>query len=132
MTIEHINVLINDADWAWPMAVGQIFRNRNVELLMVKQTDEALNVLQQRRIHTAIIDMNSRILSGLGMIRAIRSGFPLLPCILVADNVEKKLLSDALELEVFSVISKPVDMELLRAQLNRLFIRRYNSSLFES
>jgi DNA-binding NtrC family response regulator len=132
MTIEHINVLINDADWAWPMAVGQIFRNRNVELLMVKQADEALNVLHQRRIHTAIIDMNSRILNGLGLIRVIRSGFPLLPCILVADNVEKKLLSDALELEVFSVISKPVDMELLRAQLNRLFIRRYNSSLFES
>src|SRR4030042_1834298 len=108
MTIEQINVLINDADWAWPTAVGQIFRNRNVELLMVKQADEALNVLQQRRIHTAIIDMNSKILNGLGMIRAIRSGFPLLPCILVADNVEKKLLSDALELEVFSVISKPV------------------------
>ena len=131
MLIERVNVLINESDWAWPIAVGQIFRNRNVELLMVKQADEALNVLQQRRIHTAIIDMNSGIPSGLGMIRVIRSSFPLLPCILVADNVEKKLLSDALELDVFSVISKPVDIELLRIQLNRLFIRQYNSSLFD-
>jgi hypothetical protein len=41
------------------------------------------------------------------------------------------LLSDALQLDVFSVISKPVDMELLASQLNRLFIKRYNSSLFD-
>jgi DNA-binding NtrC family response regulator len=131
--MDNIKVLINgsDWDWAWPQAVRQVFRGRPVELLLTRQANEALNVLQQRRVHTAIIDMDSKSLSGLGMIRVIRSSFPLLPCILVAEDVEKKLLSDALELNVFSVISKPVDMELLASQLNRLFIKRYNSSLFD-
>jgi DNA-binding NtrC family response regulator len=131
--MDNIKVLINGPDWdcAWPQVVRQAFRNRSVELMLTRQADEALNVLQQRRIHTAIIDMDSKHLSGLGMIRVIRSSFPLLPCILVAEDVEKKLLSDALELDVFSVISKPVDMELLASQLNKLFIKRYNSSLFD-
>jgi DNA-binding NtrC family response regulator len=129
--MDNIKVLINGSDWAWPQAVRQIFKDRFIELLIVKQADEALNVLQQRRIHTAIVDMDSKILNGLSMIKVIRSSFPLLPCILVADDVEKKLLSDALQLDVFSVISKPVDMELLAFQLNRLFIKRYNSSLFD-
>ncbi|MFA5291444.1 MAG: response regulator [Phycisphaerae bacterium] len=132
MAIENIKVLINGSDWAWPDAVRQIFRDRSVELLMVRQADEALNVLQQRRIHTAIVDMNSKMLSGLGMIRIIRSNFPLLPCILLAEDAEEKLLTAALELDVFSVMNKPVDIALLQNQLHRLFVKRYNSNLFNS
>jgi len=132
MAIENIKVLINGSDWAWPDAVRQIFRDRSVELLMVKQADEALNVLQQRRIHTAIVDMDSKMLSGLGMIRIIRSNFPMLPCILLAEDAEEKLLTAALELDVFSVMNKPVDIALLQNQLHRLFVKRYNSNLFNS
>jgi len=132
MAIDNIKVLINGSDWAWPDAVRQIFRDRSVELLMVKQADEALNVLQQRRIHTAIIDMDSKMLSGLGMIRIIRNNFPLLPCILLAEDAEEKLLTAALELDVFSVMNKPVDIALLQNQLHRLFVKRYNSNLFNS
>jgi DNA-binding NtrC family response regulator len=132
MTMDNIKVLINGSDWAWPDAVRQIFKDRSVELLIVKQADEALNVLQQRRIHTAIVDMDSKILNGLSMIKVIRSSFPLLPCILLADSAEEKLLSTALELDVFSVMSKPVDMQLLQNQLHRLFVKRYNSNLFNS
>jgi DNA-binding NtrC family response regulator len=130
--MDNIKVLINGFDWAWPDAVRQIFKARNVELLVVKRADEALNVLQQRRIHTAIVDMDSKILNGLSMIKVIRSSFPLLPCILLADIAEEKLLSTALELEVFSVMNKPVDMQLLQNQLHRLFVKRYNSNLFNS
>jgi DNA-binding NtrC family response regulator len=130
--MDNVKVLINGFDWAWPDAVRQIFKARSVELLAVKRADEALNVLQQRRIHTAIVDMDSKILNGLSMIKIIRSSFPLLPCILLADGAEEKLLSMALELDVFSVMNKPVDMQLLQNQLHRLFVKRYNSNLFYS
>ena len=132
MTTDSVKVLINGSDWAWPDAVRRIFRNRPVELLMVRRADEALNVLQQRRIHTAIVDMDSKVFSGIGMIKIIRSSFPMLPCILLADDAEEKLLSAALELDVFSVVNKPVDIDLLKNQLNRLFVRKYNSNLFNS
>ncbi len=132
MAIDNIKVLINGSDWAWPDAVRQIFKDRSVELLMVKRADEALNVLQHRRIHTAIVDMDSKMFSGLGMIRIIRGSFPLLPCILLAEDAEEKLLTAALELDVFSVMNKPVDIALLQNQLHRLFVKRYNSNLFNS
>jgi hypothetical protein len=40
------------------------------------------------------------------------------------------VLGRALQLDVFSVIDKPVDMNVLREQLNRLFIKKYNSNIF--
>jgi DNA-binding NtrC family response regulator len=129
MTIDCINVLINDTGWAWPQAVRQIFSSRGVQLLLVKRAEQALNVLQHRRIHTAIVDMDCEA-GGLVVIKMIRSGFPLLPCILVAEAPRQKLLSEALELDVFSVINKPVDIELLQNQLHRLFLKRYGISVF--
>jgi DNA-binding NtrC family response regulator len=126
---DYINVLINDASWAWPDAVRQIFSARGVQLLLVKNADQALNILQHRRIHTAIVDMDCQT-GGLAVIKMIRSGFPLLPCILITDDAEQKLLSTALELDVFSVINKPVDMPLLKSQLHKLFLKRYDSTIF--
>lgn len=132
MTRDGVKVLINGFDWAWPQAVRQIFKDRSVDLLMVKRPDEALNVLQQQRIHTAIVDMDSKMLSGLSMIKIIRSSFPALPCILLAESAEDNLLSAALELDVFSVMNKPVDISLLQSQLHRLFVKNYDSDLFNS
>ena len=131
MAIDYINVLINDASWAWPDAVRQIFSDRGIQLSLAKNADQALDILQHRRIHTAIVDMDSQS-GGLAIIKMIRSGFPLLPCILIADDAEQKLLSAALELDVFSVINKPVDMLVLKSQLHKLFLRRYGSTIFEN
>ena len=40
------------------------------------------------------------------------------------------MLEEALELDAFSVIDKPVDMGILKDQLNRLFVRKYSSHIF--
>jgi DNA-binding NtrC family response regulator len=98
--------------------------------MLVKKADQALDVLQHRRIHTAIVDMESQMLNGLAIIRMIRPSHPLLPCILLSSSAEQKLLSEALELDVFSVINKPVDIKLLKSQLHRLFLKRYSSNIF--
>jgi hypothetical protein len=39
-------------------------------------------------------------------------------------------LERALQLDVFGVLDKPVDMHLLRQVLHRLFVKKYNSDLF--
>lgn len=96
---------------------------------MAQSPGEFVNVIEQKRIHTTIVDMDSET-SGLMTIRIIRMNYPLLPCILLASEVGAVMLSKALQLDVFSVIDKPVDMEVLQDQLNRLFIKKYHSDIF--
>lgn len=128
--LSEVNVLVSNADWAWPEAVRTIFMPRGINALLATEANDVLDIIEQRRIHTAIVDMDSERLSGLGTIKMIRVHYPLLPCILVARVAERELLSDALELDVFSVITKPVDMDVLLGQLDKLFIKRYNSTIF--
>jgi DNA-binding NtrC family response regulator len=131
MRAQHseFNILASEANWAWPEALRDIFEPRGVNLLVAHSAGEFVNVVKQKRIHTTIVDMDSEI-NGLMTIRIIRMHYPLLPCILLASEVGATMLSKALQLDVFSVIDKPVDMEVLLDQLNRLFTKKYHSDIF--
>jgi len=97
---------------------------------MAENAAEFVNIIQRKRIHTTIIDMDSEQSNGLATIKIIRMDYPLLPCILLTSGAGESLLGKALRLDVFSVIDKPVDMNVLQEQLNRLFVKKYNSDIF--
>ena len=128
--LEEVNVLVSDANWAWPEALRRIFKPRGVNLLVAESATEFVKIIERKRIHTMIVDMDSERSNGLATIRIIRLEYPLVPCILLTSTAGKSLLGKALQLDVFSVIGKPVDMHILREQLNRLFLKKYNSGLF--
>jgi DNA-binding NtrC family response regulator len=127
---KEVSVLVSGADWAWPKALHDIFEPRGVRLLLAKGSDELVNVLQQTRIHTTIVDMDCERPSGLAVIKLIRMDYPLLPCILLTSEATERMLSSALHLDIFGVVDKPVDMGILQGLLNRLFIKKYNSRIF--
>jgi len=128
--LDEVNVLASGANWAWPQVQRNLFEPRGVNLLVAENTDEFVNIIEQRRIHTTIVDLDSEKSTGLATIKIIRIDYPLLPCILLTSVVGEAILSKALRLDVFSVIEKPVDMNILQEQLNRLFIKKYNSNIF--
>jgi DNA-binding NtrC family response regulator len=127
--LDEVNVLAGGAQWAWPAAVKDIFRPRGINLLVAERVGEFVNIIERRRIHTTIVDMDT-VGGGLATIKIIRMDHPLIPCILLCSAAGEVLLGKALELDVFSVIDKPVEMDVLREQLNRLFIRKYDSYIF--
>ena len=128
--LDEVNVLTSQAGWAWPEALRYIFRPRGVNLLVAENAADFVNIIRNKRIHTTIVDMDSQHSDGLVVIKIIRMNYPLLPCILLTNTAGESLLEKALRLDVFSVIDKPVDMSILRQQLNRLFIKKYHSDIF--
>ena len=99
-------------------------------MLVAESANEFINIIEHKRIHTTIVDMDSEKSNGLATIKIIRMDYPLLPCLLLTSAAEESLLGKALQLDVFSVIDKPVDMGILLEQLNRLFVKKYNSDIF--
>jgi DNA-binding NtrC family response regulator len=126
---DEVNVLASGANWAWPEALRYIFQPRGVNLLVAESTGEVVDIIKHKRIQATIVDMDSRG-GGLATIKIIRMNYPRLPCILLSDRPGEAVLRAALGLDVFSVIDKPVNMGILREQLNRLFIKKYNRDNF--
>jgi DNA-binding NtrC family response regulator len=128
--LDEVNVLASAVDWAWPEAVRSLFKPRGVNLLVVREPGEFVQVITNRRIHTTIVDMDAERSAGMATVKIIRMENPLVPCILLTSRVDPDVLGKALQLDVFGVIDKPVDMDLLQQVLNRLFLKKYNSDLF--
>jgi len=127
--LDEVNVLASQAGWAWPLALRDIFEPRGINLLVAQRPAEFIDIIEHKRIHTTIVDIDYES-SGLVTVRIIRTDFPMTPCILLSSRPGRSILDEALQLGAFSVIDKPVDMDILREQLNRLFIKRYNSDIF--
>jgi DNA-binding NtrC family response regulator len=125
----EVNVLACGANWGWPEALRYIFQPRGINLLMAESAGEFVNIIRRKRIQATIVDMNGEG-GGLSTIKIIRIDYPTQPCILLSSEAGESVLSEALGLNVFSVIDKPVNMGILREQLNRLFIKKYNNDIF--
>jgi len=132
MAPDQINVLLGRSDWDWPRAVEQLFAPRGIRAMVAVSAGDAVRILETSRVHMALLDVDSRTAGGLSMVRAIRGYEPQLPCITLSSRWERPLLGEALELNVFSVMAKPVDMQVLQEQLNKLFVKQYNSDLFRA
>lgn len=125
-----VNVLASAANWAWPEALRSLFKPRGINLMVAENTSDFVHILGRTRIHTTIVDMDSERANALATIKIIRMDHPLLPCILLTSRVDQDVLGKALQLDVFGVIGKPVNMEVLQQLLNRLFLKKYNSDIF--
>ena len=68
----EVNVLASEANWAWPEAVRYIFKPMGVNLLIAENAADFLNIIEKKRIHTTIIDMDSEESNGLAVIKIIR------------------------------------------------------------
>ena len=130
MTLSEINVLVGHGDRAWSNAVEEMLAPRGIRSMVASSAGEAVDILAESRVHMALVDIDSQVVNGLSIVRAVRGYEPMLPCIMASEQCERPVLSRALELDVFSVIAKPVDAMILQSQLNRLFIKKYNSYVF--
>lgn len=128
----EVNVLASAAHWAWPEALRHLFRPRGVNLMVAEDAKDFVHIIGRTRIHTAIVDMDSERSNGLATVKIIRMDYPLVPCILLTSKVDSDVLGKALQLDIFGVVDKPVDMEILHRLLNRIFLKKYNSDIFES
>jgi len=129
--LDEVNVLASAANWAWPEALRRLFQPRGVNLMVAENANDFVHVIGRTRIHATIVDMESERANGLATIKIIRMDYPLVPCILLTNKVDPGMLGKALQLDVFGVIDKPVDMQVLQKLLSRLFLKKYNSPIFE-
>jgi CheY-like chemotaxis protein len=166
LTSNHrLTVLLANEQEGWHQTIRQLLSNQGVETVSARSGREALNLLESRAIHVAVLDQQMPQLGGLQVIKLLRewqsrqgevttsqasagqtspgqtssgqtspghaSAAPALasipPAILLANQLTSSLLHEALGMHVFSVLSKPVDFNVLLDTLARVLRRHYEN-----
>jgi CheY-like chemotaxis protein len=116
-----------DLGTAWTDMVRRLLEPQGVNTVAARSGREALDLMGSTQIHVAILDQTMPQLGGLQVIKLMRELPAAPPAILLANHLTDHLLHEALGMRVFSVLSKPVDLNTLLDALARVMRRHYAS-----
>ena len=90
----------------------------------VNSDSELLDVVQSGLADAAVIDDEAKwTVDVLQLLRMIRRLDASLPVVVVTARRDRRLLEDALRLAAFSVVVKPLELEELLRQIQRIMVR---------
>lgn len=121
----HLTVLLANEQEGWHQTVRGLLEPHGVRTVSVRTGREALSLIETSDIHVAVLDAQMPQLGGLQLMRLLREIRKAPPAILLAEHLTNSLLQEALSMHVFSVLSKPVDFNVLLDSLARVMKRHY-------
>ncbi|MGC9453300.1 MAG: response regulator [Phycisphaerae bacterium] len=108
----------------WREVVEQIVGADMLTTYPVTGDRELLNVVESGRVDAAVLDDDAGwVHDVLQLLRMIRRFDTALPVVVVTTRRERRYLENALRLAAFSVVSKPLELEELLRQIQRMMDR---------
>jgi CheY-like chemotaxis protein len=123
----RLTVLLANEQEDWHKTVRTLLEPQGVQTLSARSGHEALQLMESKPVHVAVLDAQMPRLGGMQVIRLMREMNNAPPAILLAHDLTSQLLREALGMHVFSVLSKPVDFNVLLDTLARVLKRYYES-----
>jgi len=139
----RFKVLLANEQEGWHQTVRRLLEPQGVQTISARSGREALELIESTPVHAAVLDVQMPQLGGMQVIRMMhemhrgqagpvagaKEARPVeVPAaILLANDLNSHLLREALSMHVFSVLSKPVDFNVLLDALARV-LRRYHES----
>lgn len=110
----------------WATGLAQSLARLPLSLHWSRSGDEALGLAATRGMHAAVVDDELPGSGGRGTVRGIRLLGLELPCLLVCRGADQRVLRDAIQLGVFSVIEADADRDTVTPILLKLVRQRYH------
>jgi CheY-like chemotaxis protein len=123
------SILITDDDVGCREALRAIVEPEGFRTLLASSGEEALDIVQEERVHLALLDMHMPRLTGLETLQLVRQINAVLPCILVTADATEGLIRQALRARAYSVIPKPVSKNVVIYTVVRALVRAYGGRL---
>lgn len=123
----RFTVLLPQEQEGWHETLARLLEPQGVQTVLARSGRDVLGLLESSPIHAIVLDTQMPQLGGLQVLRLLRERPKSPPAILLSNHLTTHLLHEALTMHVFSVLSKPVDFNLLLDSLARL-IKRYHEN----
>jgi CheY-like chemotaxis protein len=113
------SLLITDDDAAARESLRDLFEPAGYRTLLAGSGEEAIDLVRDRDVHLALMDMHLPRLTGLETMEIVRQLKGDLPTILLSADRDEDLLRRALSAHVYCVLSKPVSRNVVLYTVNR-------------
>ncbi len=119
------SILIADDDAGNRKSLSDFLQERGFQTFVVADGSEAVDLVQVETVHLVLIDMHMPRLTGLEAVQLMQQMHALLPSILMTADATRELIRQALQAQVYSVIPKPVNPNIVLHTLTRALAQFY-------
>jgi CheY-like chemotaxis protein len=124
-TNKPYSILITDDDRGCREALREIFEPEGYHTYLASSGEEALDIVQDRPVHLALLDLHMPKLTGLETLTLVRQVHAGLPCILITADASEQVMRQAFQARAYSVIPKPVSRNVVLYTVVRALVRAY-------
>lgn len=121
-------ILVTDDDPGSRESLAGVLAERGFGTVLAASGEEAIDIVRVEMIHLIFFDMHMPRMTGLEALQQVRLINELLPAILVSADVTGDLMRQAHQAQVYSVIPKPVNKNIVLHTLARALARMYGRS----
>ncbi|HXD85269.1 MAG TPA: response regulator [Urbifossiella sp.] len=122
----RFSILIADDDRGIRETLGEVLQDRGFDTLLAKDGGEAVEIVQVQMVHLVLFDMHMPRLTGLEALSLLRQTLhKVLPAVLMTADATTELLRQAFQAQVYSVIPKPVNKNIVLHTLARALEQVY-------
>jgi two-component system, response regulator PdtaR len=126
-TPKRYSILITDDDRGVREALGEIVGARGLRPVLAEDGEQAVEIVQHEPIHLALLDYQMPRLTGLETLQLVRQVNALLPAILITADATREVMSAAFRAQVFSVVPKPFNPQVVLTTVLRALGRVYGT-----
>ncbi len=129
MNVAHpqLDVLVARAGTApWADRLARSLATHPVDFHWSDDVEAAVGYAVERTPHLAILDDGLPIAGGLDALRRMRQSGLTMPCLLVAHSPDRRMMIDAIQLNVFSVVTVDEVRDLLTPVVMRVVRQVYH------
>ncbi len=122
----RFSILIADDDRGLRETLGEVLQNRGFDTVLAKDGSEAVEIVQVQMVHLVLFDMHMPRLTGLEALNLLRQTLhKVLPAVLMTADATTELMRQAFLAQVYSVIPKPVNKNIVLHTLARALEQVY-------
>ncbi|VTR90763.1 response regulator receiver protein : Response regulator with CheY-like receiver, AAA-type ATPase, and DNA-binding domains OS=Singulisphaera acidiphila (strain ATCC BAA-1392 / DSM 18658 / VKM B-2454 / MOB10) GN=Sinac_6217 PE=4 SV=1: Response_reg [Gemmata massiliana] len=122
----RFSILIADDDRGTRETLGEMLDARGFRTMLAADGSEAVELVQVDLVHLVLFDMHMPRLTGLEAFAVIRQTLDrILPAVLMTADANNDLIRQAFAAQVYSVIPKPVNGNVVLHTLERALARVY-------
>lgn len=118
-------ILITDDDPGSRRSLASLLQDRGFSTVEAASGEEAIEIVRVQIVHLLFTDMHMPRMTGLEALQQVRLINELLPAILVTADVTRELMRQALQAQVYSVIPKPVNKNVVMHTMLRALQKMY-------
>ena len=119
------SILVTDDDAGSRETMASVLADRGFAALTAKSGEEAIEIVQVGLIDLVVFDLHMPRMTGLEALHQVRQFNALLPALLVTADATREVIRQARQAQVYSVIPKPVNANVLLHMLRRALNTAY-------